>query len=198
MEEEKFSEEELNDLLNSFDVSDIDNINFDQMNEYFGFDVMGIEQEAEDLENEKLEFKFKKLNSDAITPSYVYESDSGFDLYSSEEKWIFPLDRALISTGIHFDIPQNYELQIRSKSGLALKEGLTVLNTPGTVDAGYDGEVKVIIYNTNPQPYQIKKGQKIAQAVLCPVINGKFVTLHEVIELNEKERGSNGFGSTGI
>jgi dUTP pyrophosphatase len=91
-----------------------------------------------------------------------------------------------------------HEIQVRPKSGLALKEGLTVLNTPGTVDAGYDGEVKVIIYNTNPQSYQIKKGQKIAQAVLCPVINGKFVTLHEVIELNEKERGSNGFGSTGI
>ena len=81
---------------------------------------------------------------------------------------------------------------------MALKEGLTVLNTPGTVDAGYDGEVKVIVYNSNLKMCEIKKGQKIAQAVLCPVINGKFVTLHEVIELDEKERGSNGFGSTGI
>ena len=96
------------------------------------------------------------------------------------------------------DIPMGHEIQVRPKSGLALKEGLTVLNTPGTVDSGYDGEIKVIVYNTNPQSYQIKKGQKIAQAVLCPVINGKFVTLHEVIELNEKERGSNGFGSSGI
>jgi dUTP pyrophosphatase len=108
------------------------------------------------------------------------------------------MGRALAPTGLRFDIPMGHEIQVRPKSGLALKEGLTVLNTPGTVDAGYDGEVKVIIYNTNPQSYQIKKGQKIAQAVLCPVINGKFVTLHEVIELNEKERGSNGFGSTGI
>jgi len=80
----------------------------------------------------------------------------------------------------------------------ALKQGLTVLNTPGTVDAGYDGEVKVIVYNTNNHVVIIPKGMKIAQAVLCPVINGKFVTLHEVIELDEKERGSNGFGSTGI
>jgi dUTP pyrophosphatase len=82
--------------------------------------------------------------------------------------------------------------------GLALKQGLTVLNTPGTVDAGYDGEVKVIVYNTNNYTVTIPKGMKIAQAVLCPVLNGKFVTLHEVIELDEKERGSNGFGSTGI
>jgi dUTP pyrophosphatase len=198
MEEEKFSEEELNDLLNSFDVSDIDNINFDQMNEYFGFDVMGIEQEAEDLENEKLEFKFKKLNSDAITPSYVYESDSGFDLYSSEEKWIFPLDRSLISTGIHFDIPQNYELQIRSKSGLALNQGLMVLNSPGTVDQGYLGEIKVILFNTTKEKVKIQKNQKIAQGVLCPVVSGKWVDLVEVGNFEKKDRGDNGFGSSGI
>jgi dUTP pyrophosphatase len=90
------------------------------------------------------------------------------------------------------------EIQVRPKSGLALKEGLTVLNTPGTVDSGYDGEVKVIMYNTNTKPYNIKKGQKIAQAVLCPVINGKFVQLQMVDKIEDSERGSNGFGSTGI
>lgn len=143
MSEEKFSEDDLDDLLNSFDMSDIDNINFDQMNEYFGFDIMGIEQEAENLENEKLEFKFRKSTSDAVTPSYAYQSDSGFDLFSSEEKWIFPLDRALIPTGIHFDIPMNYELQIRSKSGLALNQGLMVLNSPGTVDC-FSEDMKIL------------------------------------------------------
>ena len=104
----------------------------------------------------------------------------------------------MVPTGLRFDIPMGHEIQVRPKSGLALKQGLTVLNTPGTVDAGYDGEVKVIVYNTNNHVVIIPKGMKIAQAVLCPVINGKFVTLHEVIELDEKERGSNGFGSTGI
>ena len=198
MSEEKFSEDDLDDLLNSFDMSDIDNINFDQMNEYFGFDIMGIEQEAENLENEKLEFKFRKSTSDAVTPSYAYQSDSGFDLFSSEEKWIFPLDRALIPTGIHFDIPMNYELQIRSKSGLALNQGLMVLNSPGTVDQGYTGEIQVIIFNTTNQKVKINKGQKIAQGVLCPVVSGHWVNLVEVKNLGNKDRSNNGFGSTGI
>lgn len=198
MSEEKFSEDDLDDLLNSFDMSDIDNINFDQMNEYFGFDIMGIEQEAENLENEKLEFKFRKSTSDAVTPSYAYQSDSGFDLFSSEEKWIFPLDRALIPTGIHFDIPMNYELQIRSKSGLALNQGLMVLNSPGTVDQGYTGEIQVIIFNTTNQKVKINKGQKIAQGVLCPVVSGHWVNLVEVKNFGNKDRSNNGFGSTGI
>jgi dUTP pyrophosphatase len=163
-----------------------------------GIDENFIEEKTSSMFAFKHKLKFTKIHPDAITPKYNYESDSGFDLHSVEEVIIPSLGRALVKTGIKLGIPPTTEIQVRPKSGLALKEGLTVLNTPGTVDAGYDGEVKVIIYNTNPQSYQIKKGQKIAQAVLCPVINGKFVTLHEVIELNEKERGSNGFGSTGI
>jgi dUTP pyrophosphatase len=165
-------------------------------------DLLGFSMDDFDVDiNRQLKtrtLQVKKLREDAYEPSYNYESDSGFDLHSTEDVTVDALGRALVPTGLRFDIPMGHEIQVRPKSGLALKEGLTVLNTPGTVDAGYDGEVKVIIYNTNPQSYQIKKGQKIAQAVLCPVLNGKFVTLHEVIELNEKERGSNGFGSTGI
>ena len=168
------------------------------MMESMGIDQEELEKQLSGLLTKKATLKFTKIHEDAVIPKYNYESDSGFDLHSTEDITVDALGRTLVPTGLRFDIPMGHEIQVRPKSGLTLKEGLTVLNTPGTVDAGYDGEVKVIIYNTNPQSYQIKKGQKIAQAVLCPVLNGKFVTLHEVIELNEKERGSNGFGSTGI
>jgi dUTP pyrophosphatase len=169
-----------------------------QMFEKLGFDKEEFEKKLTESMYHKFELKFTKINNDAVSPKYNYESDSGFDLHSTEDVLVEPLDRALISTGLKFDIPIGYEMQVRPKSGLALKEGLTVLNTPGTVDQGYDGEVKVIIYNTTGKSYQIKKGQKIAQAVLCPVLAGRMVSLTNVVELNSKERGSNGFGSTGL
>jgi dUTP pyrophosphatase len=109
-----------------------------------------------------------------------------------------PFGRALIPTGLKFDIPDGSEIQVRPKSGLALKQGLTVLNTPGTVDSGYNGEIQVIVFNTNPKPFTIEKGMKIAQAVLCPVVNGNWVELIKVDSVDEKDRGDNGFGSTGI
>ena len=106
--------------------------------------------------------------------------------------------RKLAPTGLCFDIPDGYEIQVRSKSGLALKQGLMVLNSPGTVDSGYQGEVKVILFNTTNERIKIEKGQKIAQAVISPVLNGKWVNLIKVNELKEKDRNDNGFGSTGI
>lgn len=142
--------------------------------------------------------RYIKIDDSAVTPKFNYESDSGFDLHSIEKVTIEPLGRALVRTGLKFEIPLGAELQIRPKSGLALKEGLTVLNTPGTVDQGYTGEVMVIVFNTNNFEYTIEKGMKIAQAVLCPVIAGRSLNLHNVVEINEKDRGSNGFGSTGI
>jgi dUTP pyrophosphatase len=96
------------------------------------------------------------------------------------------------------DIPEGYEIQVRSKSGLALKQGLMVLNSPGTVDQGYTGEIQVIMFNTTKNKIKIEKGQKIAQAVLCPVVSGKWITLVEKKEINEKDRNANGFGSTGL
>jgi dUTP pyrophosphatase len=96
------------------------------------------------------------------------------------------------------DIPEGYEIQVRSKSGLALKQGLMVLNSPGTVDQGYTGEIQVIMFNTTKNKIKIEKGQKIAQAVLCPVVSGKWITLVEKKEINEKDRNTNGFGSTGL
>lgn len=142
--------------------------------------------------------RVKRIHPDAVLPEYSYPSDSGFDLYSVEEINIPAFGRALVPTGICVEIDENLEIQVRPKSGLAINQGLTVLNTPGTVDSGYNGEIKVIVFNTNNGMVTIKKGMKIAQAVLCPVMNGKYVIIDEVDELGLKDRGSNGFGSTGI
>lgn len=140
---------------------------------------------------------FKKLNPDAVSPTYAYESDSGFDLYSTEEVILKPFERRLVPTGLSFDIPEGYEIQVRTKSGLALKQGLMVLNSPGTVDQGYTGEVKVILFNASNEQQKVEKGMKIAQGVLSSVESGKKVALIED-NFEDKERGANGFGSTGI
>ena len=142
--------------------------------------------------------KVKKLHPDAVLPMYNYPSDSGFDLHSVEEVILVPFGRALVPTGLSFQFDEGLEIQMRPKSGLAINQGLTILNTPGTIDQGYSGEVKAIVFNTNNYEFKITKGMKIAQAVLCPVINGKFVMIDEVNDLNETDRKDNGFGSTGI
>jgi dUTP pyrophosphatase len=138
------------------------------------------------------------VHEDAKAPFYAYPSDSGFDLSSTIEISIPPFGRALIPTGLKLSIPEEYEIQVRPKSGLALNQGLTVLNTPGTVDSGYVGEIKVIVFNTNNQTVTISKGMKIAQAVLCPVVNGKYVSIELTDKVEDKDRGENGFGSTGL
>ena len=138
------------------------------------------------------------VHEDAVFPKYAYPSDSGFDLHSTQDLTIGPFGRILVPTGIKVSFQEGYEIQVRPKSGLAIKQGLTVLNTPGTVDQGYTGEIQVIVFNTNNYTVMIPKGMKVAQAVLCPVINGKYVKFEQVDTLNEKDRGDNGFGSTGI
>jgi dUTP pyrophosphatase len=138
------------------------------------------------------------VHEDTKVPSYAYPSDSGFDLHSTIEIIIPPFGRVLIPTGIKLSIPDEYEIQVRPKSGLALNQGLTVLNTPGTVDSGYVGEIKVIMFNTSDQSVTISKGMKIAQAVLCPVVNGKYVSIELTNKVDDKDRGNNGFGSTGL
>ena len=138
------------------------------------------------------------VHEDAKVPSYAYPSDSGFDLRSTIEINIPPFGRSLIPTGIKLSIPEEYEIQVRPKSGLALNQGLTVLNTPGTVDSGYVGEIKVIVFNTNNETVTVSKGMKIAQAVLCPVICGKYVSLELTSKVEDKDRGDKGFGSTGL
>jgi dUTP pyrophosphatase len=184
----------LQDYIDSQESEDID---YDQLFKEFGLDMKEIEQEM--MENKtKLPLNYTKLNSDVIDPFYNYESDSGFDLHSTEEIVVPPFGRVLVPTGISLDIKDGFEVQVRSKSGLALKQGLMCLNSPGTVDNGYTGEVKAIIFNTNKESFTITKGMKVAQAVLCPVVNGKWVNLIQKETINKKERGENGFGSTGI
>jgi dUTP pyrophosphatase len=138
------------------------------------------------------------VHEDAKVPTYAYPSDSGFDLRSTVEINIPPFGRALIPTGIKLSIPEEYEIQIRPKSGLAINQGLTVLNTPGTVDSGYVGEIKIIVFNTNNETVTVSKGMKIAQAVLCPVVCGKYVSIELMDKVEDKDRMDNGFGSTGL
>jgi dUTP pyrophosphatase len=170
---------------------------YDMIMNDFGLDVKSLEDDLKNY-NPKLPLGFIKLHPDAITPKYNYETDSGFDLHSVEEIVIPPFGRALIPTGIYFDLPQDFEIQVRSKSGLAINQGLMVLNSPGTVDEGYTGEIKVIIFNTNQSEFKIEKGMKVAQAVVARCVTGRWVNLVEVNQIKEKDRGENGFGSTGI
>jgi dUTP pyrophosphatase len=163
----------------------------------FGMSIDEMERETEILLKSKT-LGVELIHKDAKFPSYAYPSDSGFDLYSTIDYTLPPFGRALIPTGIKLSIPDECEIQVRPKSGLAMNQGITVLNTPGTVDSGYNGEIKVIVFNTNNHEVIITKGMKIAQAVLCPVINGTYVNLTPIDKIEDKDRGDNGFGSTGI
>ena len=157
-----------------------------------------LEQLGDEMENMVYKVDLNYSSKEGRLLSYNYESDSGFDLYSIEQITIPAFGRALVPTGIVLDIPEGFEVQIRSKSGLALNQGLMVLNSPGTIDQGYIGEIKVIIFNTNNHSVIVERGMKVAQAVLANVVSGKFVTLNKIENVEQKERGSNGFGSTGI
>ena len=141
-----------------------------------------------------IEIKFQKLHLDAQVPSYAHVGDAGADVYSVAEVTLEPLGRAAIPTGLAVDIPIGYEIQVRPKSGLALKHGVTVLNTPGTIDAGYRGEIQILMINLGTESYTFLKGQKVAQLVLKPVLQANYVEG----ELGSSDRGSGGFGSTGI
>jgi len=138
--------------------------------------------------------KIKKLNQDAVIPAYQTKEAAGFDLHSIEDVVINPGERKLIGTGLAFEIEFGYEVQIRPRSGLAYKHGITVLNTPGTIDSDYRGEIKVLLINHGGEPFEIKEGERIAQAVIAPVVQAEIV---EVEELSDTKRGSGGFGSTG-
>ena len=153
---------------------------------------------TDEMENMVYKVDLNYTSKEGRILSYNYESDSGFDLYSTEQVTIPAFGRVLVSTGIVLDIPEGFEIQIRSKSGLALNQGLMVLNSPGTVDQGYIGEIKIILFNTNNHSVIVERGMKVAQAVLASVVSGRFVTLNKIDNINQKERGSNGFGSTGI
>ena len=137
----------------------------------------------------------KKLQKNIILPEYKTDGSSGMDLMANVEQTvkILPGEKKIISTGIMVAIPEQYEIQIRPRSGLASKNGISVLNTPGTIDSDYRGEIKVILINLGKDIFEIKKNDRIAQMIVCPIIK---VELKEVESLPETVRGEGGFGST--
>ena len=140
--------------------------------------------------------QIKKLSNEVLTPKYETSGSSGMDIaaYIERDIIINPGEKALIPTGFSLSVPRGYEVQIRPRSGLAVKKGVTVLNTPGTIDSDYRGEIKVILINLSKDEFSVKSGERIAQMVVCPI---KQVIVEEVKELTETIRGIGGFGSTG-
>ena len=143
-----------------------------------------------------IKIQIKKLSNAISIPKYETLGSSGMDIAAHIENNIIisPGEKALIATGFSIAIPIGYEIQIRPRSGLAAKKSITVLNTPGTIDADYRGEIKIILINLGKEKFTIKNGERIAQMVLCPVFQAN---LEEVDELPNTKRGSGGFGSTG-
>jgi len=139
----------------------------------------------------------KSTNED---PKFAYEGDSGFDLRADIEESVTlkPGERALIPTGLYFELVKGLELQVRPRSGLAIKNGITVLNSPGTVDSHYRGEVKIPLVNLGQEPFTVIKGDRIAQAVIAPVYGEGKVKLNKTNSINETVRGEGGFNSSGI
>ena len=144
----------------------------------------------------KIQIKYINKSSHK-NPNYVKEGDSGFDLRANEKGSLKTLERKLVPTGLFFELPDGFELQIRPRSGLAYKHGVTVLNSPGTVDTGYRGEIGVLLVNLSNEEFTWDKGDRIAQGVVSHRLSSDYGELIEVAEITESERGSGGFGSTG-
>lgn len=143
-----------------------------------------------------MEIEFKRLSSKAVVPNYATEYSAGLDLHAvlDEPLVLNPLERVLIKTDLAIAMPVGYEGQVRPRSGLALKHGITVLNAPGTIDADYRGNVGVILINLSKEPFTINPGERVAQLVIAKHETANF---KEVDELTETKRGDGGFGSTG-
>ena len=138
--------------------------------------------------------KFKRIHPDAVLPAYAHPSDAGMHIRSVADMTVPARGRALVPTGLVVLLPPLYEAQVRPRSGLALKHGITVLNTPGTIDSGYRGEIGVILFNSSDVDFQVKKGDRVAQVVIAPVTQP---VIEEAQEIDETDRGAGGFGSTG-
>ena len=143
-----------------------------------------------------IKIKIKKISNSVSIPKYETPGSSGMDVAAHIENniVIYPGEKALVSTGFSISIPIGHEVQIRPRSGLAAKKNITVLNTPGTIDADYRGEIIVILINLGKEKFIIENGDRIAQMVVCPVVQAN---LEEVKDLSDTERGLGGFGSTG-
>ena len=138
---------------------------------------------------------FKKIHPDAVLPAYAHPGDAGMDVCACEAAVIQPGERRLVKTGLVMALPRGTEAQVRPRSGLALKHGVTVLNTPGTIDEGYRGELGVILINLGQEPFDVRPGMRVAQMVIAPVLH---VETAEADVFPETARGHGGFGSTGV
>lgn len=142
-----------------------------------------------------MEVLLKKTDPSVRSPVLEHEGDAGFDIFAFEDTSLKPLERKLVSTGLFIELPKGFEAQVRPKSGLALNHGVTLLNTPGTIDSSYRGEIKVLMVNLGDKEFQVKKNTKVAQLVFSAVHSPKIV---EVKELSGTSRQQGGFGSTGL
>ena len=142
-----------------------------------------------------MKLKIKRLSPDAVIPQYAHPDDSGLDLCSIEDLTLQPGDWATIRIGFAIELPPGTEAQVRPRSGLAARNAITILNTPGTIDEGYRGEVCIITINLGKEPFAVTKGMRIAQMVICPVIR---VKIEEIETLSDTARNLGGFGSTGV
>ena len=138
---------------------------------------------------------FRRIHPDAVLPAYAHEGDAGMDVCSVEDVVIPSGGRALVHTGLVAQLPPLTEAQVRPRSGLALKHGVTVLNSPGTIDAGYRGEIGVILANFGDSDFSVRKGDRVAQLVIAPITRPNVV---ETSSVDDTDRGSGGFGSTGV
>ena len=191
---------EYEELLESTDDDD-DSLTEDFAKEIEAtFDQVGsliLKKQQEDFSKLTLKFINKSNN---VNPTFANIGDSGFDLRANLDESIKlkSLERALIPTGLFFEIDKGFEIQVRPRSGLAIKNGISVVNTPGTVDSHYRGEVKVILINLSNEPFTVNHGDRIAQAVVCPVYGEGKIFIEESDTLSETSRGSDGFGSSGV
>ena len=139
--------------------------------------------------------QIERLSASAILPSYAHPGDAGMDLCADETRVLLPGERAAVSTGLRIALPAGTEGQVRPRSGLSIKHGITVINAPGTIDEGYRGEVKVLLVNLGHEPFEITPGMRIAQLVIAPVLR---VAITEAAVSDCTARGTGGFGSTGV
>jgi len=194
--------------MNFGDINKLDNMNIGEFlsdNEKSQlsdiFNQAGMKDWVLDMSDNSVKLQIKLINkSNNTDPIYQKEGDSGFDFsaFIDDEITLQPMQRMLIPTGLYFQIPNGFELQIRPRSGLAFKNGITVLNSPGTIDAGYRGEIKVLLINFGSESFTIKSGDRIAQGVIAPVQIRNTTVFTRVNSLDLSDRGAGGFGSTGV
>jgi dUTP pyrophosphatase len=139
--------------------------------------------------------KFKKVHPEAIIPKFQKDGDAGLDIHAIEDFILNPGEHSLIGTGLKIEIPKGFEAQVRPRSGLALKNKITILNSPGTIDSGYRGDIGIMLMNHSKEKFEIKKGDRVAQLIIAKHETPEII---EVNELEDSERGEGGFGHTGV